>query len=50
VDGGEHELPNRQFKDEERDERLQAAGWTIVRIPPSFLQAGLDVALARVPR
>lgn len=49
VDGGEHDLPSRKLKDEQRDERLQAAGWTVVRIPPSFLDAGLDIALARVP-
>jgi hypothetical protein len=47
VDGGEHELPERRAKDEERDARLRAAGWTVVRIPPSFLEAGVDIVRQR---
>lgn len=47
VDGGEHQLPERRARDEERDARLRAAGWTVVRIPPSFLEAGVDIVRQR---
>lgn len=50
IDGGEHDLPSRRLKDAERDERLMRAGWTVFRIPPTFLEAGLDIAITRVPR
>lgn len=47
VDGGDHLLPARRRRDEERDARLRGAGWNVVRIPPSFLEAGVDVATRR---
>jgi very-short-patch-repair endonuclease len=50
VDGGDHRSPDIRRKDGERDRRLRAAGWTVLRVTDTDIEHEPEGAIDRVRR